>query len=486
VPDGDDRRRLFQIVPTTRNELKITEIALEKRNSTRATTAHMTQADRFHVTQDGEGGAIIFDGLLARRAGGEEIPVGTLMAYGMGRLVVVRDRDIYFGDLFGSHAGDPAESVLKFTETTFLNEGFAASVTASMGRITALAFSPQQDTATGDGELLVFCEHGVASIFLSLPREQWKESAFQRISLLNVSARGHRAVVSVNGDVWFRATDGWRFYRQARAEIQGYARVPLSTEVNKWMKADTMERLDLASAIHFDNQIIGTCTPQWNNGRPYHLGLTSLDFDVLSSFGNASKPAWNGHWSKLRVTQLVSGSFNGVDRAFAFALDDDDQNHVYELTNDERRDFDGPIECELVSRSMVFQDTRGAKIPFNEKQLYGADVWIDDVTDAVTLSIDYKPDQHPEWQTWKTLPEIAPVGTCGAVTCGGCPTIRANFKPRRTIGKPPDECDDEFTKRKTVRGFEFQVRLRWLGHAAIRRFRLHAKDLKEQTGASCE
>jgi hypothetical protein len=109
------------------------------------------QADRWHITQDGESKPIIFDGVVARRALDDEVIVGKIMAYGIGRLIVTRGRDVYFGDLFGSHEGDPSDSVLKFTETNFLSEGFPAEIPYTQGEITAVSFFPAQDTATGQG-----------------------------------------------------------------------------------------------------------------------------------------------------------------------------------------------------------------------------------------------------------------------------------------------------------------------------------------------
>ena len=159
---------------------------------------------------------------------------------------------------------------------------------------------------------------------------------------------------------------------------------------------------------------------------------------------------------------------------------------MYEVTKHQRNDFDGPISSELVGRSMVFQSRNGQAMEFNEKELYGADLWIDDVTDAVTFTLDYRPDQHPEWQDWKVLNEIEPVGTCQAITCGGVPTIRKNFTPRKRIGKPGDACDSAWTKRWLRRGYEFQPRLRWTGHATIRKMRLHAQMETEIALGDCQ
>lgn len=492
--------RLYQVIPRPHVSLagfsetmEITEIPLDKLNHPTKTKAYLVQADRFCVIQDGQSKAIVYDGVTARRALDDEVPVGTIMAYGMGRLVVTvnGDREVAFSDIYGSNedANDPGAAVLKFTETTFLNEGGTASIAFALGRITGLHFVPQQDSSVGDGELLAFSEGGISSFQLALPREQWKESAFQRVALYNIGARGWRSIVSINGDVWFRSDDGWRSYRQARAEISGWAHLPMSTEVRTWTENDTVDLLEYGSAIAFDNRLISTCTPQPNNGQLFHNGLLSLDFDVLSSFGKASRPAWDGHWSPtIRVCQLVQGAFNGEHKAFVFSLHNPVSqffNYIHEITKDDRVDSFSiftraavPIAWELITRSFDF------KTPFNEKSLYGGDLWVDDV-EAVTVTASFKADQKPDWTAWQSLPSITSVGTPQEITNGGVPTLRPGYYPRRTFTKPPDGCDSAQTGRMLRRGYEFQIRLTGVGHCSLRKLRVHAREVVENARAQC-
>lgn len=489
--------RLFKMTPQLGikfgaiTNLDVQEIALDKRNwqggfviggGAPAPPVYMVQADRFCVIQDGRSKPIIYDGVTARRAADDEVPVGTIMAYGMGRLIVVVNhfREIAFSDLYGSNAdaNDPGAAVLKFTETTFLSEGGTASISFSLGKISGLHFLPQQDSSVGDGELLAFSEGGITSFQLAIPRDQWKQSAFQRVLLYNTGARGWRSIVSVVEDVWFRSDDGWRSYRQARAEAGSWSHLPISTNVRLWTENDTTEWLDYGSAINFDNRLICTCTPQPNGWRVFHNGLLALDFDVLSTFGQATKPAWDGHWTQVRTQQLIEGSFQGIHRAYSLGLSltNDPLSGapyfvVVEITKDGIRDgVDTPIPWELVTKSFDFQS------PYNEKELFGADLWIDDVQDPITISMEYRPDQHPIWTAWQELPEIDAVGTAQAITPGGVPTLLHNFFPRRTIIKPENDVDnEEFTGRSMRRGFEFQARIRGSGHCTLRKLRMHAK-----------
>lgn len=480
--------RQYQLIPKPSRGVDITEIELPFRNRNTIPLAYMYQADRFHITQDGESKPIIFDGTSSRRAKEGEIPVGTFGQYGQGRICqVVNGREIAFGDLYGSHDGregkktftDPGDSVLEFSETTFLNEGFNASIAFTLGAITGLRFAPQQDSAVGDGELLAFSENGISSFFLSQPREFWKDSAFQRVTLIGIGGRSHSMIVPFNGDLWFRSDDGWRSYRQARAEIQGWAHLPMSTEVRPWMIADTPALLKYGSAINFNNRKIATCSPRTNQGRVYHRGLTSLDFDVLSTFGQATRPAWDGHWDGVKFLRLVTGKFDGVNRAFAFGIDDDGKNQIYELMPEPGgKDFSGPIPWELDMRSMDCES------PFNEKRTLGADLWVSDVDDEVVITAKYKSDEEPEWQDWETLNVIEAIGDCQAVTCGGVPTIQKGYKPRLTLPTPPNACNEQ-TRKQSRRFFEFQTQLSGTGHCILRKFRLNALRVDEDERNTC-
>jgi hypothetical protein len=277
--------RLFKIVPGA-NSAKVNEIVIQDntdaiprklRNNQNRPIAYMVQADKFLIIQDGASSAIIYDASKARRSNTTgsieetEIPVGTLMAYGMGRIcVVVNKRDVAFGDLYGSHdLPDPADSLLLFTERNFLAEGFDAAIPFTQGIATGMIFFAQLDTSTGNGQLMVFAERGSASFFLSLPREEWKTSTFQILSLLTTGLRGHRSISVVNEDLWFTVMTGCALIVRPNEGWMGA--IPLST-----MSGNSGERFGLAAQILFNHlfrfRIIMTTSPMWNNGRPMHFG----------------------------------------------------------------------------------------------------------------------------------------------------------------------------------------------------------------------
>lgn len=402
--------RLFKIIPEV-TTARVDEILIHEnevpntittrhhprhmRNGSDLPIAYMCQADKWMVAQDGKCGAIIYDNAKARRAklntdrDHTEVPTGTIMAYGMGRLVVIVDgRDVAFGDLYGSHPKpDPADSLILFTERNFLTEGSDAAIPFTQGVATGVMFFPQLDTSTGNGQLMVFAERGSTSFFISIPREQWKSSAFQILSLLTTGLRGHRSISVVNEDLWFRSDDGVRSYRQARSEPSGWAHIPLSTNVRQYLENDSEFLLKHCSSMYFDNRIFFTTSPVWNDGRPWHFGMVVVDFDVISAFSGSpqnavSKPAWEGQWlsTKFLPVQLLTGTFNGMTRAFVFGINSAGENQLYELSSDDKDDFDEEhINWELVSRTFDFQRLSKESTPFTENELYDGDMWLRDI-----------------------------------------------------------------------------------------------------------
>jgi hypothetical protein len=468
--------RMFRLVPR-RGTMDMTEIPMDKQNRANIPISYLVQADKFLLVQDGESSCIIYDGVNARRAGKNEIPVGTIMAYGQGRVVLIGNnrKDILFGDLYGSHPGEPGDSVIQFTETTFLSEGGAASIPFSMGHIRGAIFYPIQDTTMGQGELLVAAEKGWASFFLSLPRDQWKTSAFQRQALLEIGGESHRALTAINNDVWFRSRDGWRIYRQARAEAKGWFQLPLSTEVGKFTDNDTQSLLQYASSIRFNNRLIVTSTPIPNQGRPYHNGLLSLDFDVLSSFGQAKMPSWDGHWSGIKVTQLVEGNFGGIHRAFAFGLEGG-ANVVYELVENQVEDSVGPVASYVIPHRFNFQQ------PFNESEACDLDLWIEGAKRNSAIHVFFKPDGYPRWLQWNSavnIHDVNPIQNVDAIS--GIPTVADGFKPRLGISTPLVAADTLSTNRDLKRSYEVDIKVMWTGNMKLHQMRVRDRTQIEKS-----
>jgi len=323
------------------------------------------------------------------------------------------------------NAGEDTD-LLKFTENTFLNEGGSFAPTGKVGRITALSFLPVQDTATGQGDLIAFCERGAVTFQVSAPRDQWKSiPGFQRVLFDNIGATSD-SIFPVNGDLFFRSREGngIRTYRNARAEAGNYGLTPVSAEIDPILMQDTQWMLDKVSFATFDNRLLMTCLPRQYPRRAssqtqadlyasqpiptLYDGIAVLDFQSVSAGRGKSAAVFDGVWTGLRIHKLIQGIFDGEPRCFALCLHDDitgRRNEIWEITrNDE---YDTPVEGSRIINSSIVTKAFNFDDNASLKKLLRCDLWFDDIgggpDNVFTCSLAYRPDDYPNFTTWQTF-----------------------------------------------------------------------------------
>lgn len=476
-PDGDYivmviGGRVYSLEPTREsNDWNVYDLTPDYPNNRYAPIAYLCQADRYVVIQDGEHVPIVVDGLTAFRVGGvNPIPIGTVMAYVNNRLwLVVQGNQLVAGDLLNSEDN----AVLKFTENLYLNEGGSFSPPGAFGNILSLSAQAFQDTATGQGTLTVGCEYGVFSINGLVPRDQWKNTTIQQITLIDVGFTGHRSACNVNGDLWFLSHDGWRSYRQARAEIQGWNHVPLSNPVRQYVDNDTVENRLYTSAVYWDNRLLVTSGPYVSNNRPANFGLLSLDFHPVSTgFAASAPPAWDGYWTLLGdVCELLTGVFDSRKRCFALCLVNG-SNALYEIKADGYADDDTtPISWELDTKKYFFDDPRGAML---KKIVSGGDIRTSDRQGSTTTTIQYRQDDSCQWKDWQTFTETVPAQSCNLSASNCSYSLPAcYYSPRNVLGVPGDT-KDSVSERFDTDFYDLQCKLKFNGWLKLESLRLQA------------
>jgi hypothetical protein len=317
-----------------------------------------------------------------------------------------------------------ASDLLRFTETTYLNEGGSLQVPSFLGKITGMIFMPVQDSGAGVGDLLIFCETGVISLSVAVPRTEWKNtSGFQRIALASVGSTGQESLTTANGDVFFRAFDGLRTYRNARAEFSSFGRVPMSAEMNSVLSYDTKSMLKNCSCIVFDNRFLFTATPKIDftgispttlSKRPITFSsIVALDFTTLASVGAQRASCYDGFWRGLDVTKLVAGVVDGKPRAFAFCVDYqvNATNTVWELTSDIYADE--PVNATPIPITSILE-TRSFQLgsPSEVKKLIRADLWLGSLRGNTDFKIYWRPDEYACWREWHEFSRCATVENC--------------------------------------------------------------------------
>lgn len=459
----------------------------------------MWQGENFLVIANGEANPLFFDGAKLRRSlgdAGQEIPVCCMGAYVQGRMwYTFPDRQSFAaGDLvysLGFNDGyDGRASILKTDENTFLSGGGAFGIPVDAGLINAMSSVAIADTSLGQGSLQVMTQSSVFSVQVPLDRIQWASTEYplMTVGLPNYGSLSQWATVTVNGDIWYRATDGIRSYQIGRRDQNTWVQTPLSVEVEKILHRDTEELLGKASGVLFNNRLLITTAPFNVRSRgTTHWGLIALDFNNISTLTTRSQPAYDGLWTGLKILKVLKGTFGTVERCFAFCLRCDGAIELWELLKDDAGYFDlngtttVGVESSIITRSMGWGDD-GNEL----KRLLCNDVYIDRLAgnNTVDLTFKYRSDEDPLWNDWHSFSLCAPVKDC---TTDGCPTFQDVKEQYRTfirLPEPEDVCSP-VTERMTRTGYEFQTFMAWKGFLQLNRLHSWAEIMKDSVQKSC-
>lgn len=510
--------RLFRVNALTGGGVQtLTYPTGDKGNPTNREQAWFKQAELFLVIQDGQSLPTIYDGATVRRsdvngkagvdANGvplREVPTGTVMEYSGGRLWVALPDGISFvgGDGVYGPTGTVVygrrDSVLKFTENQYYNGGGAFAVPSNMGPITAMKALANLDTSLGQGPLQVMTPSGCFSVDAPFDRAQWAlvQYPIKTVSLLDQGARGQWSTVLVNGDLWYRASDGVRSFLIARRDFGTWGNRAMSYEVIKHLKDDEQTLLGFSSGALFDNRLLVTCQPMrdFYHG-VYHKGVVVLDFIPVTSLAGPEQPCWDGLWTGLDILQVRTIESQGVQHCFAAVLgvasaDGIRRIELWELQRDGGADEKADGTEVRVSRSMEspqldFSPSSASRMEM--KLLEGADLWIDDLAGVVDFNLYYRPDQYPCWFLWKSWKVCAKDRRCAGDVAGRCVaggmSLQRQYRARMGAQRPPSDVVG-FVGLPSRVGYVFQFRLEIVGDCKVTAVRLLATRLAEASFGS--
>lgn len=459
----------------------------------------MCQADSFMVIQDGLDAPFLYDGNTLRRSTcalpdnpsfpnlNKEVPTGTAMTYGYGRLWLVRGKNVAAGDILD--ASIPNSAVL-FTEVIRFNDAFAVPITS--GDIMAIAFGANIDTSLGQGALQLHTASGqVTTINVTVDRTAWTTTSIQTIGLVGGAATGQESVVNVNNDTWFRSHDGLRSFIVARRQFSTWGNTPQSREVNDILAYDTPNLLFYASGVWFNNRLLMTLSPQITDKHRYFQGLAVLDYDLLSVLNRYSgtiytsdpQPAYDGIWSGLNIAQITKTFFGSTERCFLFTWDGaTNGNQLWELSTQDSFDNGAcPIQSWVETGSYNFNT-----LP-NLKKLMGADLWLDQLQGKVNFDFSWLPDQYPFWIPWASFEQSdgLPCGTTVArnqfLSCQVPVNSPLQYRSRLRLQQPEFSPDGTETQYPLNFGYDFRFRIAWTGRCRIKGFRVFADAQMEET-----
>jgi hypothetical protein len=425
---------------------------------------------------------------LARRLNPfqKKMPIGTIMEYAFGR-VFVSDKfnQIYASDIIYGNGFTNTLNTENFTEIGYWAEGGAFSTPAMMGNITGMKVMPELGlNLRGQGQLVILTGNGAFSMDVSIPRSEWNTSNIQRISLLGRGCTSPYLGLA-NSELWFRSHDGWAFYSNSQSEFARYFSLrKLSRDVNKWVSNDTPWLKQFASTMFFNNYLISTVAPQTYRAEGveglnrYHRGMVVLDLDQSSTPAPDAQLQfrWNGVWTGIRPTQLLTALIQSEKRGFGFSFDADNKNRLYEFTIAQGDDY-GPngtrqIESFFTTGRYDFNRS-GATNKFLRKKITGGEMWMSEIKGEVDSYVDFRADSNPCWSELK-VPTTFGCDPCSPKVTECFPQQGGNRYKRYKFNTPdPSECND-LAGIPSVEGSEFQIRVTLTGAATVDRVRLMA------------
>lgn len=424
-----------------------------------------------------------------------QLPAAESMDYYMGRIWLAAGREYVAGDIVGGPSGTGiygfTDSILQMTENAYTVGGGAFIVPSQAGNIRALAHAANLDSALGEGQLKVFTRKSVYSVNVTPNRADWAtlSEPLQRVEQINFGAVSDRAVVPVNGDLFYRSMDGIRSLTQAIRYFQQPGNTPLSREVSRILDADDRSLLRFCSGIEFNNRLLMTCAPYQTPYGVAHKGVVPLNFDLLSMMEGKLPPAWEGPWEGLNILQMWKGDFGGLERAFALAYSEENNAlEIWEISATEIFDHNthGESRISWAVESPSFTWER----PFTLKELDTIELWVDKLFGTVEFSLYFRPDQYPCWIFWHHWQECSARNECelpeAPADCTyAVQSYRQLYKATMIPPKPPTQCTT--SGRPANKGYTFQFRLVIKGQCRIRGLIAHAFEVEKQPylGKTC-
>lgn len=420
-----------------------------------------TPAGDFTVIFDYPNFPVILDGITARRADPAlfEVPVSVGGAYNQNRLFIYNaGNDYTAGDPTGSLAAPEAPITFLEIETPG-SPVFGEVFTLPTGRlqpITAMAFLQLTDTSTGLGPLLIGSENAIYSVHAEIPRTvldnlgnpvpNWEQNGFATAFVLNAGIAGFRSWTNVNSDVFFTSPDGQLRTATMSRQAQGqWARVPISKEVQNWMKIADPALVRYIVMEYFNNKIFISVNPFRTSAFSTQRqpvfdiafgGFVVLSLDNIATLGHVGSPAWDGLWTGLRPMDMATNK----KRLFVVSKDAQFRNEVYEFLPDQTYDTDGANI--RYTESSLYTKEFDCQSPFQDKDIHSMDLDLREVQGDFKMDIQYKPSQGSQFVKWRTFQHCAPWRDCMFPTDDELNGLAGHNFMGLNIGSPEvDACD---------------------------------------------
>lgn len=384
-----------------------------------------------------------------------QVPISTIGAFNQNRLFVGNAGNEF---LAGDPVGNPLtpEAPITFTEVlsnvaTYPGQSFSLGTNLNTQPITAMGFLQSVDQGTGLGPLFVATENSMYYYRTDLPRAQWAAfnagnsatTPFGSLLLFNAGVVGPRAVVNVNSDLIFLSGEGKvHALSTARNDAKTWGNVPISREVENWLKFWDPSLRKYAFLQYFNNRIYVSANPYrvrtfTINNVPVndyvHGGMVTLNINTIASLHSEATPVWDGLWTGMRPMDMALTN----NRAFIIGKDVNNENHIWEVIPNQT--YDVVNNKALNIDSQVETREYFASSRFTNKYEQSITMPVQNVEGDLKVFIYRRPSHAVTFKLWKAWEYYAPFSQCNGVEF---PNGLAAHRFRELIFGAPDPQQD--------------------------------------------
>lgn len=361
-----------------------------------------------------------------------QVPISVLGAANQNRLFIANaSNEFTAGDPIGNKLTPEAPNT--FTEVLvpsapFFNQFFELSTGSPLHPISAMGFIQQLDTSTGVGPLFVSTQNQIYTYQSQLPRTSW-DANFGALYIATAGIAGPRGFINVNSDVIFLSgAYNVHAFSNARNDARTWGNVPISREVNNYLKSHDKDLNQFAVLGFFNNRIFISTNPYRvgaldRSQRPVtdyaHGGFVTLEIEALASFLSQGTPTWDGLWTGVNPMEIqtIAG------RCFVVSKDGSGPNGVnvmYELSDKNfgsdilRNGTKRQVRSIIYTREYSFVD-QSIDSQFMEKKENVFSVQLQNVQGEFSLDIDRRPSHFNDFIPLGHWDHSAPSQLCDGV-----------------------------------------------------------------------
>lgn len=465
-------------------------------NNPRFMHAWFGQGFEWLVINDGIQEPTFWDGTNPSRRSdiaSEEMPPSSVIAFIHGRFVVASadgKNIIRVGEIVYASTNTNRTDILKFP-----NVIPSFDIATNLGDVMGLQPMPFLDTGTATNELVALCQNGFTSFDFNRPEETFLTNPpIQRISLVGEGCVSSHGFSTLNGDVFYRRSDGIGSYRNARVEYsQSWSQTPISRAVDHWLAPDRSDLLEFVPMTSWQNMVFcgvsPLISPPNNPCAGYHRycrGFVVFDAQSMSTTSRDGVPVWHGMWTGIRPWAFIEGRINTAQRCFAFSYDRDGKNRLYEITQENGDDVFDTSPRRIYSRydTASMGSVEGRTSLFGLKKFTGGVLELNEILKESEFTVKYRPDGAPCW-----------VPVHQGITGCDCPTFTCGVNSQPSFGRFyfPSVDDTQCVPGTEQPGNTFhhcQVRVEMEGSMKVERLNIRFdverdSEVSACTGTSC-